>query len=318
MLLTICTSFYNAEHYIEKFISQLKRQTCADFNCILIDDCSTDLSYAKCMNCVGDDKRFTVIKNSINKGVGAGRVDAINNCETDYLTFMDIDDEIKSDAVENYNADIKKLAADLIIYDFYNKQGEDKIDLVTDNTKSVQELFTTSSPLISHLWHKVFKTSLFNSFNTDFCSTVSFAEDLWLCINCFMKAQNPVIVHNAYYFYRYNSDSLVHKRSEKSIIENIEVLKDLLANPELKQNPEIEFYIKDDSFHAFGHLIFPSKKNDFQKKPHFKEWQKIDTEKSIFIPPYVSTMIKLYIFFIKKNMLLLAKCCWYVLYLKCS
>ena len=166
------------------------------------------------------------------------------------------------------------------------------------------------------MWHKVYKKTLLEKIDFSFYKTVSFAEDLWLCTNCFLNAQNPVIIHNAYYYYKYNSSSLVHKRSEKSIRENIEVLKNLLQNPKLKEIKEIEAYIKDDSFHAFGHLIFPSKTNDFQKKPHFEEWRKIDSEIGIYIPEYLSGFVRKYVSFIRSKKDLFAKLMWLVLELK--
>ena len=154
---------------------------------------------------------------------------------------------------------------------------------------------------------------MFKTFDLSFCKTVSFAEDLWLCTNCFLNAQNPVIIHNAYYYYKYNSNSLVHKRSEKSIRENIEVLKNLLQNPKLKEIKEIDVYIKDDSFHAFGHLIFPSKTNTFQLKPHFDECRKLDSEIGIFLPEYLPAFVRRYVSFIRSKKDFFAKLMWLVL-----
>ena len=316
MKLSICTSFYNVEKYMESFISQLKNQTCSDFVCILVDDGSTDKSYENCVMAIGCDKRFSVIRHEKNKGLGAGRITGLEQVQTEYLTFMDPDDEIEKTTVETLLNDIHNTNSDFITYDYFTKNEKNEVELISDNTKTVKELFESKSKLISHVWHKVYKKSLLEKIDFSFYKTVSFAEDLWLCINCFLNAQNPVIIHNAYYYYKYNSTSLVHKRSEKSIRENIEVLKNLLQNPKLKENKEIESYIKDDSFHAFGHLIFPSKTNDFQKKPHFEEWRKLDSEIGIFLPEYLSGFVRKYVSFIRSKKDLFAKLMWLVLELK--
>ena len=316
MQLTICTSFYNVEKYMESFISQLKNQTCSDFVCILVDDGSTDKSYENCVRAIGRDERFSVIRHEKNKGLGAGRITGLEQVQTEYLTFMDPDDEIEKTTVETLLNDIHNTNSDFITYDYFTKNEKNKVELISDNTKTVKELFESKSKLISHVWHKVYNKSLLEKIDFSFYKTVSFAEDLWLCINCFLNAQNPVIIHNAYYYYKYNSTSLVHKRSEKSIRENIDVLKNLLKNPKLKEIKEIEAYIKDDSFHAFGHLIFPSKTNDFQKKPHFEEWRKIDSEIGIFLPEYLSGFVRKYVFFIRSKKDFFAKLMWLVLELK--
>ena len=99
----------------------------------------------------------------------------------------------------------------------------------------------------------------------------------------------------------------------KSIRENIEVLKNLLQNPKLKEIKEIESYIKDDSFHAFGHLIFPSKTNNFQLKPHFDEWRKLDSEIGIFLPEYLPAFVRRYVSFIRSKKDFFAKLMWLVL-----
>ena len=300
-LITICTSFYNVEKYMESFISQLKNQTCPDFICILVDDGSTDKSYKNCVKAIGDDERFSVIKHEKNKGIGEGRITCIENCKTEYITFLDADDDFEKNLVENLLKDINSTNSDLITYEHFTKSEKGEITRLSTEVNSANDLFSKKVGLISHLWNKVFNINLFKTFDLSFCKTVSFAEDLWLCTNCFLNAQNPVIIHNAYYYYKYNSNSLVHKRSEKSIRENIEVLKNLLQNPKLKENKEIEAYIKDDSFHAFGHLIFPSKTNDFQRKPHFDEWRKIDSEIGIFLPEYLSGFVRKYIVQIRKR-----------------
>ena len=309
-LITICTSFYNVEKYMESFISQLKNQTCPDFICILVDDGSTDKSYKNCVKAIGDDERFSVIKHEKNKGVGEGRITCIENCKTEYIIFLDADDDFEKNLVENLLKDINSTNSDLITYEHFTKSEKGEITRLSTEVNSANDLFSKKVGLVSHLWNKVFNINLSKTFDLSFCKTVSFAEDIWLCTNCFLNAQNPVII------YKYNGTSLVHKRSEKSIRENIEVLKNLLQNPKLKEIKEIEAYIKDDSFHAFGHLIFPSKTNDFQKKPHFEEWRKIDSEIGIFLPEYLSGFVRKYVFFIRSKKDFFAKLMWLVLELK--
>ena len=132
----------------------------------------------------------------------------------------------------------------------------------------------------------------------------------------FLYAKNVAVIHNAYYTYMYNGNSLVHKRSEKSIFENIAVNKNLLLNPKLSENSCIKKYIEEDSFHSFGQLIFPNLNNDFQKKPHFMQWRKLNSECKIAIPEDTSMLIRLYIAFIRNRISFFAICIWCLLYLK--
>ncbi len=314
-IITILTSFYNVERYMEQCISMLKDQSNPCFNVILVDDGSTDNSYQKCIDLIGEDSRFTVIQHEKNKGLGSGRITGIENCKTEYLTYIDPDDYLEPNAIENYLQDIEKTKADYIVYNYFMSDGTKK-ELITDNCSNVNELFSTSSKLISHVWHKVVKTSLYKDFDYSFLNQVSFSEDLFNSINCFLHAKNIAIIHKAYYTYMYNGSSLVHTRSEKSIMENIAVNKNLLQNPKLSENIFIKKYIEDDSFHAFGQLIFPNLKNDFQKRPHFEEWRKIDFECSVKIPEGTSKIIKLYLSAIRRKSDMFAKLIWQILYIK--
>lgn len=313
--LTILSSFYNVAQFIPNCIAMLKNQTNADFRVIMVDDGSTDESYKICLDAIGDDQRFSVIRHEQNRGLGSGRITGIENTKTEYLTYIDPDDFLAPNAVENYLQDIRTTGADYIVYDYYTSNDEKK-ELVTDNSKTADDLFETKSKLVSHVWHKVVKTELYSHFDYSFLSEVSFSEDLFNSINCFLNTDNVSIIHRAYYTYKYNGNSLVHNRTEKSILENIEVNKNLLQNPKLKEKPLIQKYIEEDSFHAFGQLIFPNVKNDFQKKPHFREWRNLHKECHITIPKNTSFFVRTYIFFIKKNCFFIALLMFLILRIK--
>lgn len=313
--ITILSSFYNVESFMKSCVSMLKAQTFTDFKVILVDDGSTDNSYQKCIEAINDDSRFTVIRHEKNKGLGAGRITGIENCKTEYLTYVDPDDFLEPNAIENYLSDIGRTKADYIVYDYFTSDGQNKT-LITDDCSSVNELFSTKSKLISHVWHKVVKTALYKQFDYAFLSEVSFAEDLFNSVNCFLYAKKVAVIHNAYYTYMYNGNSLVHKRSEKSIFENIAVNKNLLLNPKLSENSCIKKYIEEDSFHSFGQLIFPNLNNDFQKKTHFEEWRKNDSECKIVIPKSTSIFVKLYVSFIRSKVDFFANGIWILLFVK--
>ena len=313
--LTILTSFYNVESFMFSCVAMLKAQSETNFNVILVDDGSIDNSYENCIRAIDGDPRFCVIRHEKNKGLGKGRITGIQNCKTPYLTYIDPDDFLSSNAVENYLKDIETTDADYIVYDYFTSDGLQK-KLITDDCSTVAELFDSKSKLISHVWHKVVRTDLYKKFDYSFLSQISFAEDLFNSINCFFYADKVKIVHKAYYTYTYNSGSLVNNRSEKNILENISVNKKLLANPIFKINESIKKYIEYDSFYAFGLLIFPELKNKFQRTPHFSLWRKIISDCPIYPPKQSSPLIKLYIWLIRNKIDFIACLFWQFLFIK--
>lgn len=313
--LTVLTSFYNVESFMFSCISMLKAQTEPNFNVILVDDGSVDNSYENCISAIDGDSRFCVIRHEKNRGLGSGRITGIENCRTPYLTYIDPDDFLAPDAVENYLRDIEETDADYIVYDYFTSDGLQK-KLITDECSSVPELFDSKSKLISHVWHKVVRTDLYKKFDYSFLSQVSFSEDLFNSINCFFYADKVKIIHKAYYTYIYNSASLVNNRSKKSIWENISVNKKLLSDPVFATNESIKRYIEDDGFYAFGLLIFPEPKNKFQRIPHFSLWRKTVKDCNVFPPKKSSFLIRLYIKLIRNRIDFLAYFFWLAIYVK--
>ena len=298
--LTVIIPFYNSKNFINRCVKNLLDQTASNFQCILIDDGSSDKSYEQAVDAIAGNARFLLVRNETNMGIGYSRIKGIDLAGTEYLTFMDIDDRIEKDSIQNILDRIEKSEADLYVYEYYKEATTGETSLVSDTSYTIEELFSRNSKLISFVWNKVFKKDLFSNLDASFLENISFAEDLWICINSFIRAKKIELIHEAYYYYLYNPNSLVRKRTEKSIWDNISVLKSLqtLKTP-------IPFCIKEyickESFHTYGLLIYPNPNNDFQSSPHFNEWRILDAENLIKLPQDVSFFLKVYIYIIRKK-----------------
>ena len=316
-VITILVSFYNVERFIKHCIQNIKEQTNPDFLCILVDDGSTDKSAEIAFKEIENDKRFSIIQHKTNKGIGAARATGIENAKTDYITFIDSDDEIDKDTIEKILYYIQKQKADLYVFDFFEKRNSIN-KRITGNVKEISILFTYSDKRISYVWHKVFSKELLSKIDLNFFKTITFAEDLFLCINSFLHSRKTIFVSDAYYHYVFNSSSLVQSRTENSIYENISVVQNLLNN-DFSKHKSIKLYLEKDFFHTCGLLIFPNRNNIFQSsKPHFSEWRLKNNEHKIILPMNTSIFVKIYIFLIKKQLDYIAFLFWKILKLKDS
>ncbi len=91
----IISPFYNAESFLERCISSLKRQKYDNFNCILVDDISTDNSYNVAKQAISDDNRFKLIKNDEKSYALKNISDAIDISgadDDDVIILLDGDD----------------------------------------------------------------------------------------------------------------------------------------------------------------------------------------------------------------------------------
>lgn len=83
---------YNAAAYVEEAIASVQRQTMQAWELLVIDDCSTDSTYAKAKAMVQGDPRIQVLRNVKNSGVARTRNRGIDRAQGAYIAFLDSDD----------------------------------------------------------------------------------------------------------------------------------------------------------------------------------------------------------------------------------
>lgn len=95
-LLSIIITCYNNDWCVNEAIESIKSITYDNWECIIINDGSTDNSEAVIQNTIKDDKRFRLITTS-NNGVAKARNLGLFIASGDYCIFLDSDDLIMSD-----------------------------------------------------------------------------------------------------------------------------------------------------------------------------------------------------------------------------
>lgn len=87
---SIIIPLYNKERYIERALKSVLNQKLQDFEIIVVDDGSTDQSSTVVKNI--SDPRIKLIQQE-NKGVSIARNRGVNAAVSDFITFLDADDE---------------------------------------------------------------------------------------------------------------------------------------------------------------------------------------------------------------------------------
>ena len=98
-MVSIIIPNYNKFNYIEETINCLKSQSINLWECIIIDDNSTDGSLELIQNLILDDFRFKIIENKINKGACFCRNQGIKAASSEYIIFLDADDYLMNDCL---------------------------------------------------------------------------------------------------------------------------------------------------------------------------------------------------------------------------
>ncbi len=113
-LVSIVVPVYNNEKYIKKCIQSIINQSYHNLQIIIVNDGSTDDSGCIINEYAADDTRITLI-NQENSGVSAARNIGILKAEGEYLTFIDGDDYVSVDYIENLVACAVENSADMVI-----------------------------------------------------------------------------------------------------------------------------------------------------------------------------------------------------------
>lgn len=91
-LVSIIIPAYNAEKVVGEAIESALSQTYKDIEIIVIDDCSTDGTFAVLESYGEKDPRVRAIKNEKNMGVSETRNRGVSLARGDYIAFLDSDD----------------------------------------------------------------------------------------------------------------------------------------------------------------------------------------------------------------------------------
>lgn len=91
---TIIMATYNRAHFIVESLKSIQAQTFEDWECIIIDDGSTDNTREILEPILNQDKRFKYLKRNLNytKGLPGSRNYGLDLAKGNYIIFMDDDD----------------------------------------------------------------------------------------------------------------------------------------------------------------------------------------------------------------------------------
>ena len=166
-LISIVVPIYNVEKYLKRCIDSIINQTYKNIEIILVDDGSTDKGPSICDSYKKKDKRIKVIHKK-NGGISDARNEGIKITTGSYLMFIDSDDYIDSNMIEELYKNIIKTKADIVICDFvrfdeeketFNKYSKKKF--IVEEKDKYNYLFNEYRIPTVVQWNKLFKKEVF-------------------------------------------------------------------------------------------------------------------------------------------------------------
>lgn len=216
--LSVIVPVYKAEKYIDRCINSILNQTLKSLELILVDDGSPDNSGAICDEYAKKDARVKVIHKE-NGGVCAARNIGLDHAIGDYISFVDSDDYLESDALEILYSDIVTHKADICCALMVGDSNQDAKNL----ENGLYEVWRGKDAIKNALLDNRFTySSCAKLFKRDLIGNIRFEEgrkiheDSFFNFSVFLRKPTVVVRNIGIYNYVNNSESASHAEfSEK-------------------------------------------------------------------------------------------------------
>ena len=239
MKISVIIPVYNSSTYLRKCLDSVVNQTLKDIEIIVINDGSTDDSKNIIEEYSCKYKNIIFIDQE-NKGIGKTRNIGIKKATGEYITFVDSDDYIKENMLEEYYKYAKKHNFDLVIGSYIKKINNKEI-IFENNKFKTGNVKTT--PQILYLieygpWAKLYKREMLINNNIYFDEKRKY-EDMPFVSKALLKSKLIGQITEPYYYY------IIHNNSEtttmdKRVFDILDILK------EIKDYYKREYYLRDE------------------------------------------------------------------------
>lgn len=233
---SIIIPFFNGEKYLKNCVQNIRKQKYQDFEIILIDDGSNDNSKDIIKQYVNDPKIRYYYLPKETVGVGKARNYGIQVAQGKYIMFVDVDDYINEDLLENLRKYINQ-GVDIIKYKMKiinSGQKEIKCSGPVFNTISGEEAFNRlcfkdkyfDSPCLY-----LIKKELFSHTNLNFKENM-YHEDFGLIPILISKSKTVISTEIYGYLYIQSEESIMrnkdYQKKLKKVNDKIEHYKNML------------------------------------------------------------------------------------------
>lgn len=205
-LVSIITPTFNSAKYIAETIQSVQNQTHQNWEMLIVDDGSSDETFAIISNFANQDARIKVFKLDVNSGAGVARNFSIQQALGNFIAFLDADDLWKPEKLEKQLRfmESKQLPFTFSFYETIDENGDLRNEIITTPPKITYK----------QLYYCNWIGNLTGIYSVDFfgkipISPVKKRQDwiLWLQIVKQIKTAIPLAESLAYYRVREDSIS---------------------------------------------------------------------------------------------------------------
>lgn len=280
-LISVIVPIYNMEKLMRKCLDSILAQTFDNYECLLIDDGSTDGSPAICDEYAAKDARFKAYHKP-NGGLSDARNFGLAHAQGEYTIFFDPDDWVDKDCLKEMYAKAAETGADMVFCDYFNediyrRQYSKQIPTSLNHEDLLKDVLI--GKIFGYTWNKLLKRGLYSQYQLEYPKDIYGCEDQYTMCSLLKHDIKIAYLPKAYYHYmHYDNSSQSRKYDEGTYNITVRILHfydELLKGTSVHQKAvKIKKYEIVASAFFYGFEVYSSalfKKRFFSYKYIIKE-----------------------------------------------
>ena len=229
-LISIIVPIYNIYPYLQLCLESIENQTYPHFEVLLINDGSRDDSKDICQEFINKDKRFRYFEQE-NLGISAARNTGIVNSNGEFITFIDGDDFVDPNYLEELYHVALKNDSEIVVasYKEFNEDDNNYYIHVFDDKEehfNKNELITKRGIEFETSWGILFHKRLFENIRFPVGKSIG---DYFTNYKLFMESCKASYIHKDFYIHRIRKGSLTQPITEKLLSDLLEASLERIA-----------------------------------------------------------------------------------------
>ena len=272
--ISVIVPVYNVEKYLAKCVESVLKQSFTDWELILVDDGSKDMSGRICDGYAVPDGKVRVIHQE-NRGLSGARNTGIEAARGEYLIFLDSDDYWDPSVLAELYRTVREEKADMALFPLlYEDAAGRELPApalsplgLSDGESVLEALCLKASPQLVTAVNRLSRRSLWETFRFP---EGRFHEDEFTAHRLYAACEKIVLLPRPYYHYLQRDGSISRAERPDRCLDRIDALLDrceFLEDKEVLIRSVLRFLM-----HWYLSLLSESKAEDIR---HCTRWKDI-------------------------------------------
>ncbi len=210
--ISLILPFYNAEDTLSVCLESILAQSHHDFECLCIDDGSTDGSASVVESFIAQDNRIVLIRQE-NRGLGGARNTGMRHAQGEWITFVDADDAIFPRMLELLLQAGETTEAQIVACDTFKNSALYDPTIPSDTTpvspciiEDPLGAYIRKKGIITAVWGRLYRRELLDDYS--FVENLFFEDTPWL-VEILGRCSRYARLDMQLYYYHHNKGSIM-------------------------------------------------------------------------------------------------------------